>query len=191
MISLDEQKAAARTAARARRTGLDPALAGAALTEHVLRAIALPPIVVGFWPMGDEIDIRPLLAALHARGHRVGLPATPRRGLPLTFHAWHPGAAMIPERFGTMRPDGPEVVPDAVLVPLLAFDPACHRLGYGGGFYDRTLAGLPGRPKIGCAFAAQRVDAVPVGPYDVPLDAVATDQGIVRPQGPNAHTLLG
>jgi 5-formyltetrahydrofolate cyclo-ligase len=63
-------------------------------------------------------------------------------------------------------------------VPLLAFDRHCRRLGYGGGFYDRTLAGLPGRFTLGCAFAAQRIDAVPVGPHDITLDGVATEHGV-------------
>jgi 5-formyltetrahydrofolate cyclo-ligase len=70
--------------------------------------------------------------------------------------------------------------PDMLLIPLLAFDPRGRRLGYGGGFYDRTLAGLPGRFRLGCAFAAQRMDAVPIGPYDITLDAVATEQGVIR-----------
>jgi 5-formyltetrahydrofolate cyclo-ligase len=79
-----------------------------------------------------------------------------------------------------MRPIGEPGIPDSLLIPLLAFDARGHRLGYGGGYYDRTLAVLPGRMRIGCAFAAQQVDAVPVDPYDITLDAVATDQGIVQ-----------
>jgi 5-formyltetrahydrofolate cyclo-ligase len=108
------------------------------------------------------------------------LPVTPQRGEVLTFRGWQPGDALIPERFGTMRPIGELLTPDTLLIPLLAFDAAGRRLGYGGGFYDRTLAGLPGRFRLGCAFAAQQVDAVPVGPYDMRLDAVATENGIIR-----------
>ena len=144
---------------------------------------ARPPtdaIVSGFWPIRDEIDIRPLLHALHDRGNPIALPVTPRRGEPLTFRAWKPGDVLLTERFGTMRPTGDILLPDMLLIPLLAFDAAGGRLGYGGGFYDRTLAALPDRVRLGCAFAAQQVDAVPVGPYDIRLDAVATEAGIIR-----------
>jgi 5-formyltetrahydrofolate cyclo-ligase len=179
---LDAAKQAARQAALDRRRGLDPTAAGEALAAHVLREAAPPSgaIVSGFWPIDDEIDVRPLLHALRQRGYPIALPVTPRRGHPLMFAGWQPGDSLIPERFGTMRPIGPPLVPDFLLVPLLAFDAAGGRLGYGGGFYDRTLATLPGRFRLGCAFATQQVDAVPVGPYDVRLDAVATEGGIIR-----------
>ena len=164
----------------ARRAGCDPA-SGAALALHVLRDLPPPAgaIVAGFWPMGPEIDVRPLLDALHARGHPIALPETPPRGNPLIFRLWQPGIAMIAERFGTSRPDGPIVRPDWLFVPLLAFDRAGHRLGYGGGYYDRTLAVLPGAVAVGCAYACQEVDAVPTAEYDLPLQAVATERGIV------------
>ena len=179
---LTAAKRALRAAARERRKGLDPAAAGSALAEHVLREIAPPAgaSVSGYWPIGDEIDIRPLLHALHDRDHSVLLPVTPARGEPLTFCRWRPGDVLQPESFGTVRPLDEPADPDILFVPLLAFDAAGGRLGYGGGFYDRTLARLPGRPRIGCAFAAQQVDAVPVGPYDIRLDLVATEKGIIR-----------
>jgi 5-formyltetrahydrofolate cyclo-ligase len=182
MIDLDAAKQAAREAALVRRNGLNAEAAGQALALRVLRGCPPPPgaVVSGFWPLGPEIDIRPLLLALHDRGHRIALPVTPRRGEALTFRGWNPGDVLVQERFGTMRPIGEILVPDVLLIPLLAFDAAGGRLGYGGGFYDRTLAGLPGRLRMGCAFAAQQVDAVPVGPYDIRLDAVATEQGIIR-----------
>lgn len=87
---------------------------------------------------------------------------------------------LVPERFGTMRPAGQPLTPDTLLIPLLAFDATDGRLGYGGGFYDRILAAQSGRFRLGGAFAAQQVDAVPVGPYDMRLDAVATENGIIR-----------
>ena len=86
---------------------------------------------------------------------------------------------MVPERFGTSRPDGPVLAPDFLLVPLLAFDRRGYRIGYGAGYYDRTLAGLPGRFRLGVAYSAQELDEVPAGPYDERLDAVATEQGLV------------
>jgi 5-formyltetrahydrofolate cyclo-ligase len=121
-----------------------------------------------------------LLHALHARGHVVVLPVTPKRGSPLKFRLWRPGDELVPERFGTMRPTGDERSPDFLLVPLLAFDRRGGRLGYGAGFYDRTLSGLTHRFALGCAFAAQEVAEVPMGPGDVRLDAVATEREIIE-----------
>ena len=168
-----------------RRRGLDPVAAGIALTEHVLRD-CMPPVgavVAGFWPLAEEIDIRPLLHALHGQGRRIALPVTPGRGEAMIFRGWQPEDAMLPERFGTMRPIGEILQPEVLLIPLLAFDQHGGRLGYGGGFYDRTLVGLPRHFRLGCGFAAQQVDAVPIGPYDVPLDAVATEKGVIRCEG--------
>jgi 5-formyltetrahydrofolate cyclo-ligase len=171
-----------RAHAMAARRGRDPHVAGEALTALVLRDCPPPAdaVVSGFWPMGGEIDIRAALIALHAKGHTIVLPVTPKRGLPLTFRVWRPGDAMVEERFGTMRPIGAERSPDFLLVPLLAFDRRGGRLGYGAGYYDQTLSRLPGHFALGCAFAAQEVPEVPTGPRDVPLDAVATEREIIR-----------
>lgn len=173
----------------ASRRVLDPAL-GADLARHVLgQGLPAPGLAVaGYWPIGTEIDVRPLLHALHARGTPVLLPVTPPRGQPLSFAHWRPGDLMPPERFGTVRPIGDPGMPDVLLVPLLAWDGQGRRLGYGGGYYDRTLAALPGRMTIGCAYAAQRVPEVPVGPHDMLLDAVATEEGVTwfRPRQPGA-----
>jgi 5-formyltetrahydrofolate cyclo-ligase len=162
------------------RAACDPAW-GSRLAGHVLDACPPRPgqVVAGFWPLQDEIDIRPLLLALAGRGHTLALPATPPIGLPLTFHRWRPGDRLIPGRFGTFRPDADPVTPDVLLIPLLAFDRAGRRLGYGGGYFDRTLALLPGRRAIGCAFAAQEVAQVPVEGHDHRLDAVATERGVL------------
>jgi len=181
LTAIDRAKRAARAVALVARAGCNPSW-GEALAGHVLRDL-LPPagaVVAGYWPLPGEIDIRPLLRALHARGHKMLLPETPPRGSPLIFRHWQPGAAMLPERFGTLRPDGEVGVPDVLFLPLVAFDRAGRRLGYGGGYYDRTLAGLPGAIAIGCAFAAQELDAVPEADYDARLDAVATEHGVIR-----------
>ena len=181
---LDERKRAIRQRALLARAGCDPAW-GVDLAHHVLRD-APPPagaVVAGFWPLPGEIDTRPLLLALRERGHRLVLPVTPSRGLPLRFREWRAGEDLMTGRFGTRHPAGPELVPDFVLVPLLAFDRHGHRVGFGAGYYDRTLAALPGVSTLGCAFAAQEVDEVAAGPYDVTLDAVATERGVVRCKG--------
>ncbi len=184
-ISLITAKADARTAAIKLRDGCDPTL-GEALAQHVLDGIdiAAGAVVAGFWPMGREINIQPLLAALHARGHKIALPETPPRGQPLIFRHWLPGMAMVAERFGTQRPSGPIIIPDLIFAPLLAFDRAGRRLGYGGGYYDRTLAALPDARAIGCGYACQELDEVPSDAYDARLSAIATEAGIIIVESP-------
>nr|HET6183896.1 5-formyltetrahydrofolate cyclo-ligase [Acetobacteraceae bacterium] len=177
---LAERKQRLRARALEVRAGCDPAL-GSELARHVLAECPPPAgaVVAGFWPIRDEIDIRPLLHSLHDRGHKIALPATGKRGNALIFRQWRPGAALEPEPFGTLRPTGEVLRPDFLLVPLLAFDRRGGRIGYGAGFYDRTLAALPSAFALGCAFAAQEVAEVPVGPYDVRLDAVATECRVI------------
>jgi 5-formyltetrahydrofolate cyclo-ligase len=178
-MTIDHLKAEARRAMLDRRAGLSPTL-GLALSHHVLRDSRLPTgaVVAGFWPLDGEIDIRPLLHALHARGHAIVLPVTGKRGEALIFRPWAPGTPLLTGRFGTRHPDGEAVAPDVLLMPLLAFDAAGNRLGYGGGFYDRTIATLPEALRIGCAYAAQELDSVPIGPYDQRLHAIATEDGV-------------
>jgi len=153
------------------------------LARAVLDGAVLPPdsAVAGYWPIGSEIDVRPLLQGLAARGHRLALPVTLRRGLPLGFRVWPFGDPLVNGPFGTSHPaeHSPQIVPDVLLIPLLAFDRAGRRLGYGAGYYDRTLAALPGAQAIGCAFAGQEVPEVPAGPYDMPLPLIATDAGLM------------
>ncbi|WP_342451533.1 5-formyltetrahydrofolate cyclo-ligase [Roseomonas nitratireducens] len=181
-------KVAARKAAMARRSGLDPNSAGVAVRDAVLAACPPPQgaVIAGFWPMGAEIDPRPLMEALYARMHAICLPVTPRRGLPLAFRRWAPGDRLVPGPMGTSQPgpDAAPVTPDWLIVPLLAFDRAGRRLGYGGGYYDRTLAGLPGATALGIAYAVQEVQEVPAGPHDVRLRRIATEQGVIDCEGP-------
>ncbi len=155
-------------------------MAAVALNELTLANGA---VIAGVWPLPGELDLRPLMQALHVRGHRILLPETTPRGQALIFRHWTPGCAMVTERFGTQRPDGPVGVPDLLFVPLLAFDRHGHRLGYGGGYYDRTLASLPGRLALGFGFSALEVDSVPTGPHDQPLDAIVTEKGVIRVTG--------
>src|SRR3546814_8154263 len=145
-ISLKLAKAHLRSAAIARRREAYHAAADAPhrLLGHFLKHIPCPPgaAVSGFWPMGEEIDVRPLLLHLHARGHAIGLPATGPRGSVLRFRRWDPEVTLVSGVFGTRAPpaDPPEVAPDLLIVPLLAFDADGWRGGYGGGYSDRQLA---------------------------------------------------
>ena len=180
-VLLAETKAEARRQALAARAVCNPRH-GLWLAAQVLAHCPPPPgaVVAGFWPMGAEIDIRPLLLALQGRGHTLALPVTPKRGQPLGFRRWHFGMALARGPFGTSQPPpgAAAITPDFLLVPLLAFDARGHRLGYGGGYYDRTLAALPGAGRLGVAFASQRLPAVPSGPTDIPLPRIATEAGI-------------
>jgi 5-formyltetrahydrofolate cyclo-ligase len=181
-IVLQAAKAAARKLARARRATLTNIEAPARLAEAMLAQHAPPEgaIVAGYWPMGDEMDPRPLMLALASRGHAIALPITPPRGQPLAFRAWAPGAALSPGPMGTSEPvAGEELRPDVLLVPLLAFDRAGRRLGYGGGYYDRTLATLPGAKAIGIAYAEQEMPEVPAGPQDMRLPLIATEDSVI------------
>jgi len=194
MATLDAAKKALRAEAGARRGVLARAAGagvGDALRDRFLAAIALPPegaVVSAFWPMGDEIDTRPLLHRLHARGYRCGLPVTVIRGLPLLFRGWTPDTAMVPGGFGTSvpPPEAGEVTPALLIVPLLAFDRAGYRLGYGGGFYDRTLAALraTGSPvAVGVGYAGQEIGQVPIHANDARLDWIVTERAAFRVGG--------
>ena len=181
-VVLQAAKAAARKLARAKRASLTNIEAPARLAEAMLAQHAPPKgaIIAGYWPMGDEMDPRPLMLALASRGHAIALPITPPRGQPLAFRAWAPGAALSPGPMGTSEPvAGEELRPDVLLVPLLAFDRAGRRLGYGGGYYDRTLATLPGAKAIGIAYAGQEMPEVPAGPQDMRLPLVATEDSVI------------
>lgn len=152
----------------------------------------VPPqaVLASYRAMGAELDPEPAEDLLRRRGHQIALPVTPPIGQPLTFRLWAPGEPLITHRFGMREPapSAAEVRPGVLLVPLLAFDRQGHRLGYGGGYYDRTLAqlrsggsGTTHIPKaIGIAFSEQEVDAVPHEAYDQRLDAVATPDGIIK-----------
>jgi 5-formyltetrahydrofolate cyclo-ligase len=181
--SLADEKAALRRAMLERRRDAAFSGAGEAAAARFLEAVALPARrpVAAYWPMGDELDPRPLMRALHGAGFPVALPVVVARGQPLIFRVWTPGLALLPGVFGTRAPPeaSPSVAPEALIVPLLAFDPDGFRLGYGGGYYDRTLRLLRsrGRPlAVGFGFAVQEVAAVPREPFDEPLDWIVTER---------------
>ncbi len=163
----------------------------AAATAHLLALIgpAQGHVIAGYMPIRTEIDALPAMTALQAQGARLCVPVIAGTGLPLRFRDWRPGAVMVPGPFGAMIPEeGAWLVPDTLIVPLVGFDARANRLGYGGGFYDRSLAGLAARPDAarplrayGLAFAAQALPDVAAGPTDVTLDAIVTEQGVLRP----------
>lgn len=142
-------------------------------------------IVSGFASLSDELDCMPLLHRVAGEGLGLALPLVTGRGKPLTFRSWTPGDVMDAGVWGIAQPkaDKPVVDPDILLVPLLAVDRSGYRLGYGGGFYDRTLQGLRARKAIiaiGLAYEEQVIDAVPHLDYDEPLDWVLTPAGPLR-----------
>ena len=184
-VGLAERKRALRLQQRTIRQAIGLETHAAASRSAALHALTeLPwrerPKVALFWPLADEIDTRPLLHALHWLGGEPLLPRMAGRGRPLTFHPWRPDLALVEGRFRVWEPpaSSPAVKPDIVLAPLLAFDRAGHRLGYGAGFYDTTFASLGNVLRAGLCFACQEVDRVPADATDVPLHAVVTERGL-------------
>lgn len=174
---------AAKAARADARAAVDPAPAldrlGALLGQWPGRVVAF------YAAIGTELDPAPLMARLAGSHRRLCLPVTHGRERPLSFRLWTPGAAMNDAGFGTSAPlDAPEVVPDILVVPLLAFDRRGARMGYGAGHYDRTLAGLRAAgpvTAVGLAYAAQEFPALPQEPTDQRLDMIVTETGLIRP----------
>jgi len=143
-------------------------------------------VVAAFWSIGDEIVTLPLIEALDAAGFTVALPITGKRGASLVFRQWKPGDIMARGRMNIPEPldKAPLVVPDVLFVPLAAFDREGHRIGYGAGFYDRSLAELRASKTIvaiGVGYAAQEVSRVPREAHDEPLDMVLTEHELIVP----------
>jgi 5-formyltetrahydrofolate cyclo-ligase len=184
------EKRAERTRALARRAAAFARhghAAGEELARHGLGFLTLTPgaVVSGFSAIRDEVDPAPLLKSLGEAGFRLALPAMQGKGKPLLFRAWTPGDETAAAQWGIAEPlaDKPVLEPDVVLVPLLAFDADGYRLGYGGGFYDRTLLRLrAAKPvmAVGIAYDELKVDAVPHLDYDQRLDWVLTPSGPLR-----------
>lgn len=140
--------------------------------------------IAGYWPIHDEFDCRDLLLKLERCGYQLALPVVVGPGLPLAFRSWSFDGPLKDGPFGTRQPAGvnAEVIPDVVLAPMLAFDAAGARLGYGGGYYDRSFASLRAHHRqnviaIGLGFAAQEVSKIMCGEHDQRLDAVLTEAG--------------
>jgi 5-formyltetrahydrofolate cyclo-ligase len=167
----------------ARRLSL-PAPDRAAASERItarLKALLIdsPTRLIGFyWPFKGEYDPRPLVRDLHAAGVALALPVVIAKATPLIFRPWHPGAPMARGVWDIPVPaSGEPVEPDTLLVPLLGFDAEGYRLGYGGGFYDRTIAAMAIRPRtIGVGFACGRLSTIRPQPYDVRMDVIVTGE---------------
>lgn len=185
---MNAAKQAARAAAVLRR---DAACAKAGsgiasrLADHFFDSVPMrsDACIAGYAAIGSEADPAELLARASAKGHVCALPRVVRKAEPLAFLRWKPGDALIAGAHGTREPNvgAPECWPDIVLVPLLAFDRVGRRIGYGGGYYDRTLAVLrqqkSGVVAVGIAFSAQEADELPEEEFDARLDWIVTEAG--------------
>lgn len=187
--SLPSLKARLRAEAFARRDALAQEVREEASRRIAAHALSLPELetaspVGSYWPIRSEVDPRPLMDALHARGQALALSQILHPHL--QFRLWSPDEPLLKGSFGVMQP-GPEAapcVPQALLMPLAAFDRRGGRLGYGKGHFDRAIAAIETvHPvlTIGLAFAAQEIGEVPQEDHDRPLDVVVTEEGIIRP----------
>ncbi len=186
-VAVRDAKRALREYALARRRAADRQAgpgAGIRAADHFLSAVPVPrgAAVSGYWPIDEEFDVLPLLRRLARAGHPCCLPVVARKHSPLVFRAWQPGDALRSASFGLTEPaaDAPVVSPTLLLVPLLAFDSQGFRLGYGGGYYDRSLEALRAAgpvSAVGMAFSEQQVESVPHTETDQRLDWVVTERG--------------
>ena len=181
-------KAELRREAIAHRDAFPPAerqLAAETIAARELPvAVASGTIVSGYFPMKSEISPIPLLHKLAARGAQLALPVVAGKGKPLIMRAWGLGEPLVAGVWGIREPgpEAPEVEPDILIVPLLAFDRHGHRIGYGAGYYDFTIAKLRAKKPVvaaGIALAAQEIAAVPTTPSDVRLDLVLTEREVI------------
>lgn len=181
-------KAALRKSALAQRASLTEAArrdaAGLVASHPFPAAVPHGAVVSGYWPMKDELDPRPLMRKLAEGGARLALPVIAGRGRPLTMRAFAFGDALAAGVWGIREPepDAPEVFPDILLVPLAAFDRKGNRVGYGAGYYDRTIARLRAQKPVvaaGLAFSVQEAAAVPATSFDETLDFVLTEREII------------
>jgi 5-formyltetrahydrofolate cyclo-ligase len=181
----DQSKSTLRAAALAKRDALSgedrtaaaDAIAGRGLPFEIARGA----VVSGYSPIRNEIDPTPLMRKLANEGARLALPAVMARGKSLAFRIWSPHDRLMLGPLGILEPSpaATEIVPDIMLVPLAAFDRAGHRIGYGAGHYDYTLAHLrklKAVAAVGVAFAVQEIAGIPAGPHDVALDYVLTEK---------------
>jgi 5-formyltetrahydrofolate cyclo-ligase len=185
---IDSLKTEIRRDAAARRDALPAPERAAAAAAIAARPLAVPvapgAIVSGFSPLKSEINPVPLMRAFAAAGAQLALPVVMGKGKPLTMRAWAFGAPLNAGVWGIREPppEAPEVFPDILIVPLLAFDRAGNRIGYGAGYYDMTIARLRGMKAVttmGIAYAGQEIAQVPTTPRDAALDLVLTEREVI------------
>lgn len=168
--------------AREALSAAEYAAASQRISDHLSALLgARPAGILGFcWPIRGEFDARALVTRLLKDDWRACLPTVPTPGAPMVFRRWTPDTPMRPGRYDIPEPTGSEaLMPDTLLLPLVAFDAAGYRLGYGGGYFDRTLAALVPRPfAIGVGFELGRVNSTLPQPHDIPADAVVTEAGV-------------
>ncbi len=186
-----------RVAARADRDALASGLGAAAASGIAARFMSEPELgggtgvgvaVAGYAAIGSELDPRVLMEKVSARGATTCLPVVTGEGVPLVFRRWQPGDALETGAYSVQVPveEAETVTPDILLVPMLAFDRRGHRLGYGGGYYDRTISALRDKRRVGeflavgLAFSGQLRDDVPAGPHDMLLDWIVTESAALR-----------
>jgi len=153
------------------------------IEAQLRQLVAERPGILGvYWPFRAEFDPRPLLDWAIAAGRQVALQVVVDKKGPLEYRAWAPGEALVDGVWNIPVPEKREIVtPGLVLAPLVGFDRACYRLGYGGGYFDRTLAALSPRPlAVGVGFAAQQLATIHPQPFDVPMDLIVTEAGVRR-----------
>jgi 5-formyltetrahydrofolate cyclo-ligase len=180
---LDALKAEARRDMRMVRGDIDAGDSALKLIEHFPLDLAKLSPVAGYWPVGGEIDPRPLLAALAKAGRKVALPRVESRKGDARFYLWRTGDALSADAFGVPSPPpSKEAQPRLILTPLLAFDRGGRRLGQGGGHYDRiiSLFRASGAIAVGLAYAEQEMPLVPAGSHDALLDWVITPNEAIR-----------
>lgn len=159
---------------------------GERIAAHLEQAIGDPAglTVSAYWPFRGEPDLRELLQRVNDGGGRAALPVVIARGQPLIFRVWAKGDPIERGVWNIPIPaaDAAVVVPDVVIAPVVGFDPACYRLGYGGGFFDRTLAAMPRKPRVfGVGHAQARIASIHPMAHDIAMDAVITELGMVEP----------
>jgi 5-formyltetrahydrofolate cyclo-ligase len=168
------------------RMGLPPAerrAAGERIAARIGEILADRPGILGvYWPFRAEFDPRPLIDRVIAAGHGVALPVVVDKKGPLEYRAWSPGELLVAGVWDIPIPEKREIVaPAMVLAPLVGFDREYYRLGYGGGYFDRTLAALSPPPwAIGVGFAAQEIATIYPQPFDIPMDVMVTEMSTQR-----------
>ena len=162
----------------------------ASVITKVLEGFLTPEMVIGFYfPIRGEYDARKLVAALIERGARAAMPVVIQKGAPLVFRNWHPGVPMENGFWDIPVPaEDHRVIPNTLLVPLVGFDERGYRLGYGGGYYDRTLAGFPTRPlAIGIGYELAHLQTIYPQPHDIPMSAIVTEGRVLRDTAARTH----